>query len=254
MRRIHSLFSTLAAAFLLFHGFTARAVEITVFAGVSLTDVLKEAALPYEKRTGDKIVFHFAPSGLLAMQIEEHSPADIFFCSDESKMNQLERQNLILKDTRKNPLSCALVIVVPVDSDLKIASAADLATNKVRRFAIADPKVDPAGIYSKTYLKKLGVWPAMESKVFPCDDVRATLAAVESGNSEAGMVFKTDARISKKVRVAYEVPVRDTPDICYSMAVLRDSKQVEAAKKFLQYLDSDEVAKILEKYGFIVLK
>jgi molybdate transport system substrate-binding protein len=77
---------------------------------------------------------------------------------------------------------------------------------------------------------------------------------VESGKSDAAMIFKTDARISKKAKIAFEIPSQDTPDICYPMAVVRDSKQVEAARKFLQYLDSDEMATLFEEYGFIVLK
>ena len=85
-------------------------------------------------------------------------------------------------------------------------------------------------------------------------DSRAALTAVESGKAEAGMVFKTDAIISKKAKIAFEIPPQDTPDICYCMAVLSKSEQVEAAKKFLQYLDSEEMAELFEKYGFIVLK
>jgi molybdate transport system substrate-binding protein len=77
---------------------------------------------------------------------------------------------------------------------------------------------------------------------------------VESGNADAGIVFKTDAAISKKVRVACEIPRPDGPEIHYPAAVIRNSNQVEAARKFLQYLDSDEAAKVFEKYGFIVLK
>jgi molybdate transport system substrate-binding protein len=251
--RFHSL-SAHVAALLLLNGLNARAAQITVFAAASLTDVLKAGAEPYEKQSGDKIVFNFGASSQLARQIEEGAPADIFFSADEPKMNQLDKQNLILKETRKSRLSNALVIVVPADSDLKIASAADFRNNKIKRIALADPKVVPAGIYSKTYLKKVDVWSDVEFKIVPTDNVRAALAAVESGDVEAGMVFKTDAGISKKVKVACEIPVQDTPEISYPMAVVRESKQVEAAKKFLQYLESDEMAKIFEKYGFIVLK
>jgi molybdate transport system substrate-binding protein len=86
------------------------------------------------------------------------------------------------------------------------------------------------------------------------DNVRAALAAVESGNIEVGMVFKTDAAISKKVKVAYEIPAASGPKISYPMAVMKNARQVEAAKKFLEYLSSDDAAKIFEKYGFIVLR
>jgi molybdate transport system substrate-binding protein len=88
----------------------------------------------------------------------------------------------------------------------------------------------------------------------PTDNVRAALAAVESGNIEAGMVYKTDAAISKKVKVAYEISPKDGPDISYPMAVIRETKQPEAAKAFLEYLDADAAAKVFEQYGFIIRK
>ncbi len=75
---------------------------------------------------------------------------------------------------------------------------------------------------------------------------------MEAGNVEAGIVYKTDAAISKKVRVAYEVPVKDSPAISYPMAVVKESKQPEAARKFHQYLGSRDADKIFERFGFIV--
>jgi molybdate transport system substrate-binding protein len=90
--------------------------------------------------------------------------------------------------------------------------------------------------------------------VVPVDNVRAALAAVESGNIEVGMVFKTDAALSRKVKVAYEAPASTGLKISYPMAIMKNSRQVESAKKYFEYLNSDDAAKIFEKYGFIVLK
>lgn len=235
------------------HG-TIHAAELNVFAAASLTDALKEIGADYEKQTDDKLAFNFGASSLLARQIEEGAPADIFFSADEAKMDQLENKDLVLKGTRKSRLSNSLVIVAAADSDIKISSPSDLADPKIRRIALADPKAVPAGVYSKAFLEKEKLWSAVEPKVVPTDNVRAALAAVESGNIEAGMVFKTDAAISKKVKVAYEVPSAESPKISYPMAVMKSSKAIESAKKFLDYLGSDAAAKIFEKYGFIVLK
>jgi molybdate transport system substrate-binding protein len=231
-----------------------RAAEVTVFAAASLTDALKETAAAYEKQSGDKIVFNFGASSMLERQIEEGAPADIFLSADEAKMNALATKNLIVKETRKSLLSNTLVIVTSSDSDLKIASPADLTSPKVRRIALADPKAVPAGVYSKALLEKQNLWAQIEPKVVPVDNVRAALAAVESGNIEVGMVFKTDAAISKKVKVAYEVPADIGPKISYPMAITKNAKQVESAKKFVEYLATDDAAKIFTKYGFIVLK
>ena len=231
-----------------------RAIEINVFAAASLTDVLKEIGAAYEKQSGEKVSYNFGASSMLERQIEEGAPADVFFSADEAKMDALAAKDLIVKETRKSRLSNSLVIVTSSDSNLKITSPADLTNPKVRRIALADPRAVPAGVYSKAFLEKQKLWPNIEPKVVPVDNVRAALAAVESGNIEVGMVFKTDAAISKKVKVAYEVPADIGPKISYPMAVTKNAKQVESAKEFLKYLGSNDAAKIFTKYGFIVLK
>lgn len=230
----------------------ANAETLHVFAAASLTDAMKEIATGFEKDTPNKVVFNFGASSTLARQIEEGAPADVFFSADEAKMDGLEKKGLILKETRKSKLSNALVIVVTSDSTLTISKAADLADAKVKRVALADPKTVPAGVYAKEYLTKLKLWSAIEPKVVPTDNVRACLAAVESGNVEAGIVYKTDAAISKKVKVAYEVPKAEGPDISYPLAVVKEAKQPEAAKAFLHYLESDTAKNVLVRFGFIV--
>jgi len=229
-------------------------IEINVFAAASLADSLKEIAAVFEKQSGDGIVFNFGASSTLARQIEEGAPADIFFSADEAKMDGLEKKGLILKETRKSRLSNSLVIVVAAEGGAVIESPKDLATDKVKRIALAEPKIVPAGIYAKEYLQKQNLWPAVEAKIIPTENVRAALAAVEAGNVEAAVVYKTDAAISKKVKVAYEVPVQDNPDISYPMVMVKETKQPEAAKHFLQYLDSKDAAKVFEKCGFIIRK
>jgi len=232
----------------------ARGAEITVFAAASLTDALRQIGSDYQKRSADKVIFNFGASSVLARQIEAGAPADVFFSADEAKMDALDRKGLILTATRKDRLSNSLVIVTSIDSPLEIHSPADLARPNVKRIALADPQAVPAGVYSRAFLERQKLWAAVEPKVVPTDNVRAALAAVESGNVEAGMVFKTDAAISRRVRVSCEIPRADGPEIRYPSAVVKDSNHVEAAKKFVHYLNSDEAAKVFEKYGFIVLK
>ncbi len=202
---------------------TLGAATVNVFAAASLTDSLKEIAAAYEKQTGDKIVFNFGASSFLARQIEEGAPAEVFFSADEARMDGLEKKGLVVKETRKSRLSNSLVIVVTADSMAAIKSARDLAE-----------------------------WTSVESKIVPTDNVRAALAAVESGNVEVGLVYKTDAAISKKVKVACEVPASANPAISYPMAVLKEAKEPEAAKRFLEHLDSEEAGRVFNKFGFIV--
>jgi molybdate transport system substrate-binding protein len=241
-------------AALLFSAPLVLAAEVTVFAAASLTDALNQLAGAYEKQSGDKLIFNFGASSQLARQIEEGAPADVFFSADEAKMSALEKQDLLLTGTRKSRLSNTLVIVVAADSDLKIRSPDDLASPPVKHVALADPKAVPAGVYSKEFLEKRKLWPAVEGKVVPTENVRAALAAVESGNVEAGMVYKTDAAISTKVKVACEIPASEGPAISYPVAVLRGSRNTPAAQKFVEYLGSSDAAQVFQHYGFIVLK
>lgn len=242
-----ALLGTILSAALRLH-----AAEINVFAAASLTDALKEIARSYEQQSGDKIVFNFAASSTLARQIEEGAPADIFFSADEAKMDALEKRGRIVKETRRSRLSNTLVIVVAADSSLAIHAPSDLTNATIKRIALAEPKAVPAGIYSREYLEKLKLWALVEPKVVPTENVRGALAAVESGNVEAGMVYKTDAAISKRVKVACEIPATNGPAISYTMALVTDSKQPAIAKAFLQHLNSAGAAKVFEKFGFFV--
>jgi len=225
--------------------------EVNVYAAASLTDVMKEIASAYEKESGDKILFNFGASSLLARQIIEGAPADMFLSADEAKMDELEQAGLIATETRRDLLSNLLVIVVPYDSKLVIASPEALVT-KSQKIAVADPRAVPAGIYTKEYLTRLGLWRKLESKIVPTENVRGALAAVESGNVDAGFVYKTDANISSKVRIAFTVAVEQGPPIRYPVALIKEAKEKSAAAKFLAYLQSASARKTFERYGFIV--
>jgi molybdate transport system substrate-binding protein len=228
------------------------AAEVRVFAAASLTDALKQIAIDYEKKTGDKIVFNFGASSFLARQIEEGAPADIFFSADEGWMNELEKKNLIVKETRRSPLSNSLVIVIANDSALKITAPRDLAASSFQKIALADPSTVPAGKYAKEYLESFGIWNSVSRKVVPTDNVRAALAAVESGNVDAGIVYKTDAAISKKTKVVMEIPRSEGPKISYPIALLTDAKNVKAANDFLIFLRGQEAAGVFRKFEFVV--
>jgi len=230
-----------------------RAETVTVFAAASLTESLREIATAYEKQSGDRIVFNFAASGPLVRQIEEGAPADIFFSADEAKMNDAGNKDLLVTSSRRSLLSNLLVVVATSDSTLALAVPKDLASPGVKHVALGDPETVPAGTYAKAYLAKLGIWAAVEKRVVPCENVRAVLAAVESGNVDAGIVYKTDATLSKKVKIAFEVAAADGPKISYPLALLKGSPQPAAARKFLDYLAGREAAGIFTRKGFILL-
>ena len=231
---------------------SVRAEQLQVFAAASLTDALTEIAPAYEAASGEKLRFNFGASSALARQIQEGAPADLFISADEAKMDSLQKAGMILDDTRQSLLSNALVVVVEAGSPLKLDSAQALVQPAVKRIALADTKGVPAGVYAKQYLEKIGVWETVKDRVVPTENVRAALAAVEAGNAEAGIVYKTDAAISKAVKIACEVPAGEGPDISYPFAVAKESGNPEAARKFLEYLKSEAALAIFRKYGFII--
>ena len=222
-----------------------------MFAAASLTDVLKEVATEYEKSSGDKVVFNFAGSNFLARQIEAGAPADIFFSADEAQMDRVQTAGFVVATTRRNRLSNSLDIVIAKDNTTPIVSARDLAKPEIKRVALADPAGVPAGIYAKAYLEKQDLWAALSQKIVPTENVRAALAAVESGNVDAAIVYKTDAAISKITKIALEIPPADTPPIRYPVAVLTESKQRIAATKLIEHLFSPAATSVFQKHGFV---
>jgi molybdate transport system substrate-binding protein len=252
MRR-NFIAAILAAAFLTGFIDIARSDEILVAAAASLTDVLNEIGAVYRSKSKNSVNFTFGPSSTLARQIEEGAPADLFFSADLPQMDNLDKNGRLEPGTRRNLLSNQLVIIVPADSKLAISSPKDLLKADIKKIALAEPASVPVGVYSSKYLTDEGLWDQVKPKVVPVQDVRATLASVESGNVEAGFVYKTDAAVSKKVKIVYEVPIDKGPKIVYPVAIVKESKRKHTARDFLNYVQVPASKELFKKYGFVVL-
>lgn len=247
----HPLRSVLLLTALLMSMAASRAAEVTVFAAASLSDALTSIAAMYEGISGDRIRFNFGASSTLARQIREGAPADVFFSADEAKMDDLARVGLIDPAVRLPLLSNTLVIIAPSHAGESLVGPRDLLKKSVRRLAIAEPQTVPAGIYAKEYLEKIGLWMALRAKIIPTENVRTALAAVAAGNADAGLVYKTDARISKDVRVVFEIPAEEGPRIIYPIALLRSSKEAAASKAWITHLTSAEARAVFTAFGFL---
>ncbi len=247
--RIRSLLSRAVLALLLC-AVPLSAEELNVSAAASLTDCLKELAPGFEKATGHTLVFSFGGSNDLARQIKAGAPADVFFSADKAQMDGLETAGLVRAQDRVDVLSNVLVAIVPATSALKLAAPGDLGS--LGRLALADPQAVPAGVYARTWLESIGLWDGLKDKVVPTLNVRAALAAVESENADAGIVYRTDAAISKRVRVAFEVPREKGPAIVYPLAPLTGSKKA-GTPALVRYLTSAEARAVYARYGFVVL-
>ncbi len=226
---------------------SARADEILVFGAASLTEALQAIAADYQAKTHTVVRFSFGASSDLARQIKSGAPADVFFSADTAKMDDLEKAGLVRKADRREFLSNVLVVIVPASSPRAISQARDLAG--LAHLALADPAAVPAGIYARKWLESQGVWGSIEPQVVPMLDVRAALAAVGSAAAPAGIVYRTDAAISREVKVA--LTVANGPTISYSVAPIAASKS-SAARKFVDFLSGNAGRSVFERQGFVV--
>jgi molybdate transport system substrate-binding protein len=230
-------------------------VEITVSAAVSLKDALTEIQKNYQaKNPNVKLVYNLGASGALQQQIEQGAPADIFISAAPKQMNELEAKNLVNKATRKNLVENKLVVVVPKETKLNITKYEDLTQEGVQKIALGETATVPAGQYAQQVLQKLGLWDKLKERVVFAKDVRTVLAYTETGNVEAGIVYKTDAISSDKVKVAAVAPEGSHQPIIYPVAVTTGTKQQKAAEDFIEYLFSAESKAVFEKNGFVMGK
>lgn len=227
------------------------AVELQVLAAASLRDALTEVVTSYERQTGDRVRLDFGASSTLALQIEKGAPADLFFSADEAKMDELDRHGRLLAGTRRSLLGNSLAVVVPADDARPLLSIGELAGPRCRRLALAEPQTVPAGVYARTYLERLGLWPQLRDRVLPTANVRAALAAVAAGNADAAIVYLTDAAVSKRVRVALAIPAGEGPRITYPVAVLAESREPTAARRLLAAIASPAGLAVFARHGFL---
>ena len=229
-------------------------VEMTVYAAASLRDALAEIEPDCERRTGARIVFNFGPSNDLAREIVAANKADVFFSADESWMDRVAQEGLVDMGSRRDLLSNRLVVVVPEDSTLDLRSADDLAGKGVRKISLANPDAVPAGKYARAWLEKAGAWDRVRDKIVPAPDVRAALAAVESGAVEAGVVYRTDAAIAPRTRVVFVVAGQEAPRIAYPVAALRERPHADVARRVIDCFAGGPARAIFERLGFIMLE
>ena len=223
---------------------------ITVSAAVSLTDALSEIAKEYAGAGRGGVRFNFAASNVLARQIVEGAPVDMFISADAAQMDVVAAAGLVQQGSRVNLLGNQLAVVVPSDRPRTFTGIAQIAGAEFRRIAIGDPAAVPAGVYARQYLEKEGLWASLQPRIVPTASVRAALAAVESGAADAAIVYRTDARVALRAAVAWVVPVDRGPVIVYPAAIVRGSKNSGQAARFLDFLRGAVAARTFTRFGF----
>ncbi|MCL5670084.1 MAG: molybdate ABC transporter substrate-binding protein, partial [Acidobacteria bacterium] len=229
--------------------------SIVVAAAVSLENAFGEIAQIYTSRTGTKIDFSFGSSGELERQIEAGAPVDVFASAGAKEMDALQAQGLIVPNSRADFAGNSLVMVVPVDSGLRLASFSDLAEPKVKKIAIGDPKTVPAGLYAQQSLRSLHLWSKLQPRLIFAEDVRQVLDYVMRDEVNAGIVYSTDVPIAHgKVKIAAQAPAGTYGPVLYPIAIVKGCSHPEAAQGFVSLVLSQEGKSILEKYGFQSVK
>ena len=232
---------------------SSSTATVVVSVAASLSDAVGDVANVFEKQTGIQVLVNAAGSQILATQIIEEIPVDVFVSADERQMTRTIARGKMDEGSYLQLLSNQLVVVVPSDRLMGISRPDDLIAQSVRRIALGDPEAVPGGVYARQYLDKEGVWDVLKSKVVPTRNVRAALRAVEAGTVDAGVVYRTDARQSVDAVIAFDIPVGRGPRIIYPAAVSTEPPNPENAVQFFSFLQTAEAQQIFEAYGFISL-
>lgn len=232
----------------------AQRTPLTVSAAISLTNAMQEIRTIYQNGNSNvNITSNFASSGALQQQIEQGAPVDVFFSAAGKQMNALQQKNLLVPGTRKTLLTNRLVLITPKNAPA-LTSFRNLTNSQLRRIAIAEPRSVPAGQYAQELLTNLKLLHLLKLKLIYGNNVRQVLTYVETGNVDAGIVYTTDAQESTSVTVGATAPSNLHSPIVYPVAALKSSRNVAAARNFVQFLSSSQARAVFQKYGFGIAK
>lgn len=248
----------------------AEDVEFQVFIAASLSKVMDEVATEYQKdHPNVKITFNADSSGTLLTQIEEGYACDVFFSAAQKQMDQLEKTDgLVVDGTRKNVVNNQVVVVTRKDSGTKVTGLETL--KDASSIALAGGSV-PVGKYTRQALVNLGILDKVDDvstiptetiseklggvEISEQDNVSKVLMAVAEGSCEVGTTYYSDIYgYEDDIKILEKVSSDLTGDVIYPIAQIvnkeADKKQTEAAEDFMDFLLSDEAAKVFESYYF----
>ncbi|MRH44560.1 molybdate ABC transporter substrate-binding protein [Aquibacillus halophilus] len=230
-------------------------IDLTISAASSMVEVLEELRTNFEQENNTiNVSFNFGSSGSLQQQIAHGAPVDIFISAAEDKFHPLLDQGMIVDNYYTTIVENELVLIEPTHQDNKMMSFDDLLGEEVQTIAIGTPETVPAGYYAKELLENLELYDLLQEKLIPTKDVRQVLNYVETGNTRAGIVYRTDALSSNLVRIVETASKESHSPINYPIGVLKQSQQKEAAILFFNYITSEKSLKIFEEYGFVPVR
>jgi molybdate transport system substrate-binding protein len=226
---------------------------VTVLAAASTTDAIHQIARRFQQaHPGIRVDVSTGPSNGLAQQILAGAPADVFLSANQKWSDAIAQQGLAGR--RVELLTNRMVLIVPQGNPAKVTDPSDLNSAEIQRVAIAGENV-PAGIYAQQALQNLNLFESLRrsNKLARGSDVRITLAYVQRGEAEAGIVYATDARISQQAEVVASLDPQTYDRVVYPAVLLQDAAEREAAHRFFQFLQSQEARDIFGQFGFTPL-
>lgn len=234
------------------------AKEVTVFAAASLRDAVTDLKRDFERaHSGATVAVSFAGSNALARQLIAAPKADLFLSASEQWMDAVDKAGRLVPDSRQDLLENRLVLVANAKNAPALSHPRELAEPRFKELVLGDPNAVPAGIYAKHYLQSLKLndgtlWQAVEKRVVPMPDVRAALVQIEQRGSAVGFVYQTDAALSKKVKVLFEVPESESQPIRYPLAKIAGSPAAgqPIVGQLFAYLRGNSAKAVFERYGF----
>lgn len=234
----------------------AHAAPVKIYAAASLTNAITDISKLYQAKYSDvKITPVFGASSMLAKQLERGAEGDIYFSADEEWMNYLVQKKLADQSTVKPLLTNQLVLISPKNMTVqfKPQSGFNFATSFKGYLCTGQMESVPVGKYAKQSLTALNWLDSLKGRIVGTDDVRSALAFVERGECQVGIVYKTDALISQKVKIVGTFPENSHKPIVYPIAVTTKGQNNPDAIQFEKFVKEDPQAKaIFEHYGFSV--
>jgi len=230
-----------------------ESVELTVFSGAGLKDILPQITNEYTRKHPEiKVSINFASTGTLQKQIEQGAYADLLILPGIKQLAALEAKETVDKSTRQDIVSDEIVLVVPSD-DQKIKDFTDLTAPEVTKICLGEPVTVPAGEFAKETLVYLKLWNKLQTRLILAKDVRQVLTYVETGNVDAGLVYNSTARAAPdpaKIKVVAKATPEMHKPIIFKAVLLKGTKEREKALDLLHFLAGPEAMKIFEKNGF----
>ncbi|RYZ79290.1 MAG: molybdate ABC transporter substrate-binding protein, partial [Moraxellaceae bacterium] len=235
----------------------AQAAAVKIYAAASLTNAITDINKEFQRANpAIEITPVFAASSVLTKQVESGAPADIFFSADEKWMRYLIDKKQMIAPQSLPLLRNQLVVIAPKKRNFPFKPIASFNFAGAFKGYLCTGQLEsvPAGMYARQSLIKLGWLDALKGRIVETDDVRAALAFVERSECASGIVYATDARISKKVTVLGILPENSHQPIVYPLGLTARGNGNPDARKFLHYLKSSAKARaVFQHYGFVVI-